>query len=234
MLELRDLSVHYGRIHALRSVSLEVRSGEIVAVLGSNGAGKSTTLRAVSGLLRPSGGQILLEGRPLAGLPAHRVVAQGVIHCPEGRQVFPRMSVRENLLLGAHRCPDRKEIAERLERVHGLFPILRERAAQLAGTLSGGEQQMLAIGRALMGGPRLLLLDEPSLGLAPRIIETIFGAVAAINAAGTTILMVEQNATKALAIAHRAYVLQVGRVVAEGTGRELLTDGRIQRAYLGH
>ena len=234
MLELRDLSVHYGRIHALRSVSLEVRSGEIVAVLGSNGAGKSTTLRAVSGLLRPSGGQILLEGRPLAGLPAHRVVGQGVIHCPEGRQVFPRMSVRENLLLGAHRCPDRKEIAERLERVHGLFPILRERAAQLAGTLSGGEQQMLAIGRALTGGPRLLLLDEPSLGLAPRIIETIFGAVAAINAAGTTILMVEQNATKALAIAHRAYVLQVGRVVAEGTGRELLTDGRIQRAYLGH
>jgi branched-chain amino acid transport system ATP-binding protein len=234
MLELRDLSVHYGRIHALRSVSLEVRSGEIVAVLGSNGAGKSTTLRAVSGLLRPSGGQILLQGRPLAGLPAHRVVAQGVIHCPEGRQVFPRMSVRENLLLGAHRCPDRKKIAERLERVHGLFPILRERAAQLAGTLSGGEQQMLAIGRALMGGPRLLLLDEPSLGLAPRIIETIFGAVAAINAAGTTILMVEQNATKALAIAHRAYVLQVGRVVAEGTGRELLTDGRIRRAYLGH
>ncbi len=234
MLELRDLSVHYGRIHALRSVSLEVRAGEIVAVLGSNGAGKSTTLRAVSGLLRPSGGQILLEGRPLAGLPAHRVVAQGVIHCPEGRQVFPRMSVRENLLLGAHRCPDRKEIAERLERVHALFPILRDRAAQLAGTLSGGEQQMLAIGRALMGGPRLLLLDEPSLGLAPRIIETIFGAVAAINAAGTTILMVEQNATKALAIAHRAYVLQVGRVVAEGTGRELLTDGRIQRAYLGH
>ena len=234
MLELRELSVHYGRIHALRAVSLEVRSGEIVAVLGSNGAGKSTTLRAVSGLLRPSGGQILLEGRPLAGLPAHRVVAQGVIHCPEGRQVFPRMSVRENLLLGAHRRPDRREIAERLERVHGLFPILRERAAQLAGTLSGGEQQMLAIARALMGGPRLLLLDEPSLGLAPRIIEAIFGAVAAINAAGTTILMVEQNATKALAIAHRAYVLQVGRVVAEGTGRELLTDGRIQRAYLGH
>jgi branched-chain amino acid transport system ATP-binding protein len=234
MLELRDLSVHYGRIHALRSVSLEVRSGEIVAVLGSNGAGKSTTLRAVSGLLRPSGGQMLLDGRSLAGLPAHRVVAQGVIHCPEGRQVFPRMSVRENLLLGAHRCPDRKETADRLERVHGLFPILRERAAQLAGTLSGGEQQMLAIGRALMGGPRLLLLDEPSLGLAPRIIETIFGAVAAINAAGTTILMVEQNATKALAIAHRAYVLQVGRVVAEGTGRELLTDGRIRRAYLGH
>ncbi|HSF03440.1 MAG TPA: ABC transporter ATP-binding protein, partial [Solirubrobacterales bacterium] len=202
--------------------------------LGSNGAGKSTTLRAVSGLLRPSGGQILLEGRPLAGLPAHRVVAQGVIHCPEGRQVFPRMSVRENLLLGAHRRPDRQEIAERLERVHGLFPILGERAAQLAGTLSGGEQQMLAIARALMGGPRLLLLDEPSLGLAPRIIEGILGAVAAINAAGTTILMVEQNATKALAIAHRAYVLQVGRVVAEGTGRELLTDGRIQRAYLGH
>ena len=234
MLELRDLSVHYGRIHALRAVSLRVRAGEIVAVLGSNGAGKSTTLRAISGLLRPSGGEVLLDGRSLAGLPAHRVVAQGVVQCPEGRQVFPRMSVHENLLLGAHRCPSRGEIAGRLERVHGLFPILRERGTQLAGTLSGGEQQMLAIGRALMGSPRLLLLDEPSLGLAPRIIEAIFGAVAAINAAGTTILMVEQNAAKALAIAHRAYVLQVGRVVAQGSGQELLADGQIRRAYLGH
>jgi branched-chain amino acid transport system ATP-binding protein len=234
MLELRDLSVHYGRIHALRSVSLEVRTGEIVAVLASNGAGKSTTLRAISGLLRPSGGQVLLDGRSLAGLSTHRVVAQGVIQGPEGRQVFPRMTVRENLQLGAHRCPDRRDVGERMERVHALFPILRERAAQLSGTLSGGEQQMLAIGRALMGGPRLLLLDEPSLGLAPRIIETIFSAVAVINASGTTILMVEQNATKALSIAHRAYVLQVGRVVAEGTGRELLTDGQIRRAYLGH
>ena len=148
--------------------------------------------------------------------------------------MFPRMSVRENLLLGAHRCRDRAEVAARVERAHELFPILRERAAQLAGTLSGGEQQMLAIGRALMGGPRLLLLDEPSLGLAPRIIETIFGAVTAINAAGTTILMVEQNAAKALAIAHRAYVLQVGQVVAEGSGQDLLADGQIRRAYLGH
>jgi branched-chain amino acid transport system ATP-binding protein len=234
MLELQELSVHYGRIHALRAVSLQVRAGEIVAVLGSNGAGKSTTLRAISGLLRPSGGQVLLDGRSLAGLPTHRVVAQGVIQCPEGRQVFPRMTVRENLLLGAHRARDHADIAERVARVHGLFPILRERAGQVAGTLSGGEQQMLAIGRALMGGPRLLLLDEPSLGLAPRVIETIFGAVAAINASGTTILMVEQNATKALSIAHRAYVLQVGRVVAEGTGRELLADGQIRRAYLGH
>ena len=234
MLELRDLSVHYGRIQALRAVSLQVRAGEIVAVLGSNGAGKSTTLRAISGLLPPSGGEVLLDGRPLAGLPTHRVVAEGVVQCPEGRQVFPRMSVRENLLLGAHPCRDRGAVLERLGRVHGLFPILRERSAQLAGTLSGGEQQMLAIGRALMAGPRLLLLDEPSLGLAPRLIETIFRAVAAINAAGTTILMVEQNATKALAIAHRAYVLQVGRVVAQGTGRELLADGQIRRAYLGH
>jgi len=234
VLELRDLSVHYGRIHALRAVSLRVDAGEIVAVLGSNGAGKSTTLRAVSGLLRPSGGQILLDGRPVVDLPAHRVVAAGVIQCPEGRQVFPRMTVRENLLLGAHRCRDRGEVAARLERAQALFPILAERAAQLAGTLSGGEQQMLAIGRALMGGPRLLLLDEPSLGLAPRIIEAIFAAVVAINGAGTTILMVEQNATKALAIAHRAYVLQVGRVVAEGSGQALLADGQIQRAYLGH
>ena len=181
MLELQGLGVHYGRIHALRAVSLRVQTGEIVAVLGSNGAGKSTTLRAISGLVRPSAGQIVLDGQPIGGLAAHRVVARGVIQCPEGRQVFPRMSVRENLLLGAHRCRDRAEVAARLERAHGLFPILRERAAQLAGTLSGGEQQMLAIGRALMGGPRLLLLDEPSLGLAPRIIETIFAAVTAIN-----------------------------------------------------
>jgi branched-chain amino acid transport system ATP-binding protein len=234
MLELRDLSVHYGRIHALRAVSLRVGSGEIVAVLGSNGAGKSTTLRAISGLLRPSGGQILLDERPIVGLAAHRVVAKGVVQCPEGRQVFPRMTVRENLLLGAHRCRQRGEVAARVERVHNLFPILGGRAAQMAGTLSGGEQQMLAIGRALMGGPRLLLLDEPSLGLAPRVIETIFGAVATINAAGTTILMVEQNVTKALAIAHRAYVLRVGQVVAAGTGRDLLADGQIRQAYLGH
>jgi branched-chain amino acid transport system ATP-binding protein len=234
VLELRALGVHYGRIHALRAVSLRVQAGEIVAVLGSNGAGKSTTLRAISGLLRPSGGEILLDGHPVGGLAAHRVVAQGVIHCPEGRQVFPRMSVRENLLLGAHRCRDRAEVAARVERAQGLFPILGERASQLAGTLSGGEQQMLAIGRALMGGPRLLLLDEPSLGLAPRIIETIFGAITAINAAGTTILMVEQNAARALAVAHRAYVLQVGQVVAEGSGHDLLADGQIRRAYLGH
>ena len=234
MLELRDLAVQYGPIHALRAVSLRVQAGEIVAVLGSNGAGKSTTLRAISGLLRPAGGAILLDGQPIGGLPAHRVVAMGVIHCPEGRQVFPRMTVRENLLLGAHRARDRGDIAPRMERVHELFPILRQRSGQVAGTLSGGEQQMLAIGRALMGAPRLLLLDEPSLGLAPRIIEMIFGAVTAINAAGTTILMVEQNAAKALAIAHRAYVLQVGRVVAEGRGQDLLADGQIRRAYLGH
>jgi branched-chain amino acid transport system ATP-binding protein len=234
VLELRDLGVHYGPIHALRGVSLRVGAGEVVAVLGSNGAGKSTTLRAISGLVRPSAGQVLLEGRPISGLPAHRVVAHGIVQAPEGRQVFPRMTVRENLLLGAHRCRERGETAARLGRVHGLFPILQERADQLAGTLSGGEQQMLAIGRALMGGPRLLLLDEPSLGLAPRIIEAIFAAVAAINRAGTTILMVEQNAAKALQIAHRAYVLRVGRVVAEGSGRELLAEGHIRRAYLGH
>ena len=233
MLELRGLGVHYGPIHALRAVSLRVQAGEVVAVLGSNGAGKSTALRTISGLLQPSSGQILLDGHPIAGLAAHRIVARGVVQCPEGRQVFPRMTVRENLLLGAHRCRERGEVAVRVERVHGLFPILRERATQLAGTLSGGEQQMLAIGRALMGGPRLLLLDEPSLGLAPRVIETIFGAVTAINTAGTTILMVEQNATKALAIAHRAYVLRVGQVVAEGRGQDLMADGHIRRAYLG-
>jgi branched-chain amino acid transport system ATP-binding protein len=234
MLELRGLHVHYGQIHALRGVSLTVAAGEIVACLGANGAGKSTALRAVSGLLRPSAGTVLLDGAPLAGLSPHQIVARGVVHAPEGRQVFPRMSVRENLLLGAHRCRDRSEIARRLDRAHALFPILRERAGQLAGTLSGGEQQMLAIGRALMGAPRLLLLDEPSLGLAPKVIEAIFGAIAAINQAGTTILMVEQNAVKALGIAHRAYVLQVGEVVAADAAAALLGDDRIRRAYLGH
>jgi branched-chain amino acid transport system ATP-binding protein len=234
VLELEALSIHYGPIHALRGVSLRVGAGEIVAVLGANGAGKSTTLRAVSGLLRPSGGAIRLDGRPIGGLPAHEIVARGVVQTPEGRQVFPRMTVRENLLLGAHRCRARGELAARLERTHALFPILAERAGQLAGTLSGGEQQMLAIGRSLMSGPRLLLLDEPSLGLAPRMIETIFGAVRAINAAGTPVLMVEQNAVQALQIAHRAYVLQVGEVAAEGTGRALMADPRIRRAYLGH
>jgi branched-chain amino acid transport system ATP-binding protein len=233
VLELRDLSVHYGPIHALRGVSLRAGRGEIVAILGSNGAGKSTTLRAISGLVRPSAGQVLLDGVPIQAWPAHRIVASGVVQTPEGRQVFPRMTVRENLLLGAHRCRDRGELAARLERAEGLFPILRERAGQPAGTLSGGEQQMLAIGRSLMSGPRVLLLDEPSLGLAPRMIETILGAVRAINQAGTTILMVEQNAVRALGLAHRAYVLQVGAVAAEGTGEALLADGRIRRAYLG-
>ena len=234
MLELRSLHVHYGHIHDLRGVSLVVGAGEIVACLGSNGAGKSTTLRAVSGLLRPSGGTVLLDGQRLAGLRPHQIVARGVIHAPEGRQLFPRMTVRENLLLGAHRCRDRAEVARRMAEAHELFPILLERHGQLAGTLSGGEQQMLAIGRALMGGPRLLLLDEPSLGLAPKVIETIFSAIAAINRAGTTILMVEQNAVKALGIAHRAYVLQVGEIVAEDAAAALLRDDRIRRAYLGH
>jgi branched-chain amino acid transport system ATP-binding protein len=233
VLELRDLSVHYGPIHALRSVSLRAGAGEIVAVLGSNGAGKSTTLRAISGLVRPSAGQVLLDGVAIEAWPAHRIVGRGVVQTPEGRQVFPRMTVRENLLLGAHLCRDEGELQARLQRAEGLFPLLRDRAGQMAGTLSGGEQQMLAIGRSLMSGPRLLLLDEPSLGLAPRMIETIFAAITAINQAGTTILMVEQNAVKALQIAHRAYVLQVGAVAAHGTGQELLADGRIRSAYLG-
>ncbi|MGH7264674.1 MAG: ABC transporter ATP-binding protein [Candidatus Rokuibacteriota bacterium] len=234
MLEFEGLHVHYGRIHALRGVSLRVAAGEIVACLGSNGAGKTTALRVVSGLLRPSAGTVLLDGVPLVGLRPHQIVARGVIHAPEGRQVFPRMTVAENLLLGGHRCRDRGELARRLAAAHQLFPVLRERERQPAGTLSGGEQQMLAIARALMGGPRLLLLDEPSLGLAPKVIESIFAAVAAINRAGTTILMVEQNAAKALVIAHRAYVLQVGEVVAEDAAGALLEDERVRRAYLGH
>jgi len=234
VLELADLHVHYGPIHALRGVTLRVGAGEIVGCLGSNGAGKSTALRAVSGLVRPSAGAIRLDGEPIAGLAPHQIVARGVIHAPEGRQLFPRMTVRENLLLGAHRCRDRREVARRMEHARELFPVLRERDRQLAGTLSGGEQQMLAIGRALMAGPRLLLLDEPSLGLAPRAIETIFAAVVAINRAGTAILMVEQNAAKALAVAHRAYVLQVGRVVAADTAAVLLGDDRVRAAYLAH
>jgi branched-chain amino acid transport system ATP-binding protein len=234
VLELRALGVHYGRIHALRAVSLRVQAGEIVAVLGSNGAGKSTTLRAISGLLRPSGGQILLDGHPVGGLAAHRVVAQGVIHCPEGRQVFPRMSVRENLLLGAHRCHDRAEVAARVERAHALFPILHERAGQTAGTLSGGEQQMLAIGRALMSRPKVVLLDEPSLGLAPMLVEEIFGIVGSlVKQEKLAVLLVEQNATMALAVAHHGYVMENGRIVLEGPADKLRDNSDIKEFYLG-
>jgi branched-chain amino acid transport system ATP-binding protein len=232
MLQLAALDVYYGEIHALRGVALEVRSGEIVALLGNNGAGKTTTLKTVSGLLVPRHGRVALEGRSLHGVPPHEIVARGIAHVPEGRRIFNRLSVRENLGMGAYLRSD-TGIAEDLERVFELFPRLKERVAQVAGTLSGGEQQMLAIGRALMARPRVLLLDEPSMGLAPVLVEQIFATIESINRQGTTILLVEQNAAMALSIAHRGYVLETGSVVLAGTAAELAENSRVKRAYLG-
>jgi branched-chain amino acid transport system ATP-binding protein len=232
VLRLDGLDVYYGEIHALRGVALEVREREIVALLGNNGAGKSTTLKTVSGLLRPRRGTITLEGRPLAGVAAHEVVARGIAHVPEGRRIFNRLSVRENLSMGAYLRRDRG-IAGDLDRVFDLFPRLKERIAQVAGTLSGGEQQMLAIGRALMANPRLLLLDEPSMGLAPVLVEQIFATIDSINRQGTTILLVEQNAAMALSIAHRGYVIETGSIVLAGSAAELAGNADVRRAYLG-
>jgi branched-chain amino acid transport system ATP-binding protein len=233
LLELQDLDVHYGAIHALRGVSFRVGKGEIVTLIGANGAGKTTTLRAVSGMLRPSKGQIQYEGAPIAGLKPHRLVARGLCHAPEGRGIFPNLTVTENLQLGAFLRRDGQGIVQDMERGFTLFPRLRERAKQMAGTLSGGEQQMLAIARALMARPRLLLLDEPSLGLAPTLVETIFSIIQEINKQGVTILLVEQNAHLALGIAKHGYVLETGTVVQSGTGAELLRSPEIRKAYLG-
>jgi branched-chain amino acid transport system ATP-binding protein len=232
MLEIEDLGVAYGQRRALEGVSLSVREGEIVTLLGANGSGKSTLLRAVSGLVRPRRGRIRYRGRDLAGVSADAVVAAGIGHVPEGRDVFPDFSVRENLLVGAHTVP-RREVAGRLAAAYAAFPVLRERAGQRAGTLSGGEQQMLAIGRALMARPRLLLLDEPSLGLAPRLVREIFRVIERINREGVTVLLVEQNARQALAVAARGYVLETGRIAVEGVSTALAADPRIRAAYLG-
>ena len=232
MLRLDALDVYYGEIRALHGVALEVREREIVALLGNNGAGKSTTLKTVSGLLRPRRGTITFDGRPLAGVPAHDVVALGIAHVPEGRRIFNRLSVRENLSMGAYLRSDHG-ISGDLDRVFDLFPRLKERINQVAGTLSGGEQQMLAIGRALMANPRLLLLDEPSMGLAPVLVEQIFSTIDSINRQGTTILLVEQNAAMALSIAHRGYVLETGAIVLTGSAAELAGDADVRRAYLG-
>ena len=231
MLEVDDIEVRYGAIRALKGVSFTVAEGEVVALLGANGAGKTTTQKTVSGMLRPSLGQIRYEGRRIDGIPAHELIQLGICHVPEGRHVFPRMSVAENLEMGAFRFkrPDQQVLDHVLE----LFPRLRERLKQLGGTLSGGEQQMLAIGRALMGKPRLLLLDEPSMGLAPMIVKQIFDIVAEINGDGVTVLLVEQNAAQALALANRGYVLETGEIVLQGTGSELLADDRVRAAYLG-
>ena len=233
LLALRGLEVAYGDLPALTGVDLVIESGEILSVVGANGAGKTTMLRAISGLLRPRAGEILFEGQPLHRLPSHVVVEKGVVHVPEGRKIFPSLSVLENLELGSYAREARPHRRESLERVLALFPILGERRRQAAGTMSGGQQQMLAIGRALMARPRLLMLDEPSLGLAPRIVQEIFRIIGEINRAGTTVLLVEQNTRQALALATRGYVLENGRVVLSGPGRELLDNPHVQRAYLG-
>jgi branched-chain amino acid transport system ATP-binding protein len=232
MLTLGGLDVYYGEIHALRGVALEVREREIGALLGNNGAGKSTTLKTVSGLLRPRRGTITLDDQSLAGVAAHDIVARGIAHVPEGRRIFNRLSVRENLSMGAYLRRD-DGVAADLDRVFDLFPRLKERIGQVAGTLSGGEQQMLAIGRALMANPRLLLLDEPSMGLAPVLVEQIFATIDSINQQGMTILLVEQNAAMALSIAHRGYVLETGAVVLAGSAAELAGNADVRRAYLG-
>jgi branched-chain amino acid transport system ATP-binding protein len=234
VLEVRGLQVRYGTVEALHGIDLTVNQGEIVAILGANGAGKSTTLRAVSGLIRPSGGQVRYQGRDAAAVPAHELVRQGIAHAPEGRRLFGTLTVGENLGLGAFTRSDAAAIARTEEWVMGLFPALRDRRQQLAGTLSGGEQQMLAIARALMAEPRLLLLDEPSLGLAPLVVRTIFRTIRDINQArGVTIVLVEQNARAALRLAHRGYVMEVGRVVLEDSAAALAANPRVQRAYLG-
>lgn len=233
LLEVENLHVHYGNIHALKGISLTVEEGEIVALLGSNGAGKTTTLRTISGLLRPSEGTIRLRTEAIGGLPPHVIVYKGVGHAPEGRRIFARLSVEENLKMGAYARNDQAGISADLERVFVLFPRLKERIGQVAGTLSGGEQQMLAIGRALMARPRVLLLDEPSMGLAPVLVEQIFETVKGINAQGTTILLVEQNAYMALTIARRGYVLQTGEIALSGPAADLQANEEVRRAYLG-
>jgi branched-chain amino acid transport system ATP-binding protein len=232
ILEVRDLRVKYGNVEALHGIGLAVQKGEIVAILGANGAGKSTTLRAVSGLLRPSSGEIAYEGRPIHTVPAHALVRMGIAHAPEGRRIFGTLTVAENLLLGAFTRADPAGVGETQAWIDRLFPALKARRNQLAGTLSGGEQQMLAIGRALMASPRVLLLDEPSLGLAPLLVKAIFQTVREINHAGVTVVLVEQNARAALKLAHRAYVMEVGRIALEGSASALLTDPKVQSAYL--
>ena len=231
LLELTEVAVRYGVVEALKGVSLRVDEGEVVAVLGANGAGKSTTLRTISGLLSPHAGSVVYAGRRIDGLPPHEIVALGLSQAPEGRRIFPRMSVLENLQMGAYRR--RVDLAADLRRVYDLFPVLEDRRAQDGGTLSGGEQQMLAIGRALMSRPRLLLLDEPSMGLAPMFVRRIFDIIAEIRAQGTTVLVVEQNAAQALQLADRGYVLETGSVVLADTAATLLGNERVRAAYLG-
>ena len=234
MLEVKNIQVAYGKIVAVKDVSVTVNQGEIVTLIGSNGAGKSTTLRTISGLIKPKSGEILFNGKRIDGVPGHEIVGMGICHSPEGRRIFPRMTVKENLELGAFLRNNKSEVAADMERVLDLFPRLKERIKQTAGTMLGGEQQMLAVSRALMGDPKLLLLDEPSMGLAPVLVELIFDTIVKIRKQGITILLIEQNATAALEVADRAYVLESGKVKMSGSAKELSSDDKVTKAYLGH
>ena len=233
MLELKDVNVHYGAIHALQGININVNQGEIVTLIGANGAGKSTTLKVISGVLKPTSGEILFEGNDIAKMKPHNLVSLGIAHVPEGRRVFSKMSVMENLEMGAYSRKDKEQIKKDYKKIFDIFPRIYERRNQMSGTLSGGEQQMLAMGRALMSKPRLLLLDEPSMGLAPLIVKQIFSIIEDINKSGTTILLVEQNATMALKVADRAYVIQHGTIEMEGSAEKLLNDESVKNAYLG-
>ncbi len=233
MLEVKNLVVAYGKVKAVKGISFSVQQGQVVSLLGTNGAGKTTTLRTISGLLRPESGEIWFEGERIDKTPAHQVVVKGLAHSPEGRRIFPKLTVEDNLLLGAFARKDTAGIATDLDRVFALFDILKERRDQPAGTFSGGEQQMLAIGRAMMSRPKLLMLDEPSMGLSPLMMQKIMSTIAELQAEGVTILLVEQNAAAALKLSQRAYVLEVGAITLEGTGAQLLGDDRVKRAYLG-
>lgn len=233
MLEVKDLQVYYGMIHAIKGVSFHVNEGEIIALIGANGAGKTTILHTITGLIAPKGGQVVFEGKDITKTPAHKIVELGMAHVPEGRRVFAQLSVYQNLKMGAYTRSDKNEIEESLEMVYKRFPRLEERKNQMAGTLSGGEQQMLAMGRALMSKPRIILMDEPSMGLSPILVNEIFDIIQSVSASGTTVLLVEQNAKKALAIADRAYVLETGKISLDGNAKDLLNDDSIKKAYLG-
>ena len=233
MLEVKDLEVYYGMIQAIKGISFEVNEGEVIALIGANGAGKTTTLHTITGLLSPKSGHVMFEGKDITNVPAHKIVSMGMAHVPEGRRVFAELSVYENLRMGAYSRKDKNEIEASLKNVYKRFPRLEERKNQMAGTLSGGEQQMLAMGRALMSKPRIILMDEPSMGLSPILVNEIFDIIRAVSESGTTVLLVEQNAKKALSIADRAYVLETGKIVLEGNAKDLLEDDSIKKAYLG-